>query len=115
MRPYCRLCPCCASVLALVSEIVLLLWDPGKSPGGRHPQVILAGSFVAVHYGTKLGHLETLKIHFPMSEGVSEVSERASGRESGPVLTSLFLFVPDHRAKMVGSNEQRTVKNSNEG
>ena len=43
-----------------------------------------------------------------MSEGVSEVSsaservsgtsERANGRASGPVLTSLFLFVPDHSA-----------------
>ena len=32
----------------------------------------------AKHYGTKLGHFETLKIHFPTSEGVSEVSERAN-------------------------------------
>ena len=47
------------------------------------------------HYGTKLGHFETSKIHFPTSEGVSE---RANGRASGPVLTSLFLFVPDHSA-----------------
>ena len=30
------------------------------------------------HYGTKSGHFETLKIHFPTSEGVSEVSERAN-------------------------------------
>ena len=30
------------------------------------------------HYGTKPGHFETSKIHFPMSEGVSEVSERAN-------------------------------------
>ena len=30
------------------------------------------------HYGTKPGHFETLKIHFPTSKGVSEVSERAS-------------------------------------
>ena len=37
-------------------------------------------------------------IHFPTSEGVSKVSERASGRASGPVLTSQFLFVPDHSA-----------------
>ena len=28
-----------------------------------------------LHYGTKLGHFETSKIHFPTSEGVSEVSE----------------------------------------
>ena len=33
-----------------------------------------------VHYGTKPGHYETLKIHFPTSEGVSEVSERTSER-----------------------------------
>ena len=32
----------------------------------------------AMHYGTKPGHFETLKIHFPTSEGVSEVSERAN-------------------------------------
>ena len=32
------------------------------------------------------------------SEGVSGASERANGRASGPVLTSLFLFVPDHSA-----------------
>ena len=63
-------------------------------------------------------------IHFPTSEGVSEVSERtsersggreqseqsgaservssaserANGRASGSVLTSLFLFVPDRSA-----------------
>ena len=50
------------------------------------------------HYGTKPGHFETSIIHFPTTEGVSEVSERANGRASGPVLTSLFLSVPDHRA-----------------
>ena len=31
-----------------------------------------------MHYGTKPGHFETSKIHFPTSEGVSEVSERAN-------------------------------------
>ena len=31
-----------------------------------------------MHYGTKPGHFETSKIHSPTSEGVSEVSERAS-------------------------------------
>ena len=31
-----------------------------------------------MHCGTKPGHFETLKIHFPTSEGVSEVSERAN-------------------------------------
>ena len=30
------------------------------------------------HCGTKPGHFETSKIHFPTSEGVSEVSERAN-------------------------------------
>ena len=30
------------------------------------------------HYGTKLGHFQTLRIHFSTSEGVSEVSERAN-------------------------------------
>ena len=30
------------------------------------------------HYGTKPGHSDTSKIHFPTSEGVSEVSERAN-------------------------------------
>ena len=33
-----------------------------------------------VHYGT--GHFETSMIHFPTSEGVSEVSEQASKRAS---------------------------------
>ena len=32
----------------------------------------------SVHYGTKPGHFETSKIHFPTSEGVSEVSERVN-------------------------------------
>ena len=31
-----------------------------------------------IHCGTKPGHFETSKIHFPTSEGVSEVSERAN-------------------------------------
>ena len=56
----------------------------------------------AAHYGTKPGHFETSKIHFPMSEEASErvsgASEQANGRASGPVLTSRFLFVPDHSA-----------------
>ena len=33
---------------------------------------------ISAHYGTKPGHFQTLKIHFPLSEGVSEVSERAN-------------------------------------
>ena len=32
----------------------------------------------AVHYGTKPGHFETSKIHFPTNKGVSKVSERAN-------------------------------------
>ena len=30
------------------------------------------------HYGSKPGHFKTSKIHFPTSEGVSEVSARAN-------------------------------------
>ena len=44
---------------------------------------------------------ELEQIHFPTSEGVSEVSgasERANGRASGPVLQSVFLAVFDHSA-----------------
>ena len=33
---------------------------------------------ITTHYGTKPGHFETSKIHFPTCEGVSEVSERAN-------------------------------------
>ena len=32
---------------------------------------------------------------------MSGASQRANGRASGPVLTSLFLFVPDHSARVV--------------
>ena len=38
----------------------------------------LRKGFSTLHYGTKPGHFETSKIHFPLSEGVSEVSERAN-------------------------------------
>ena len=91
---------------------------------------------VTAHYGTKPGQFETSIIHFPTSEGVSEVSERASersggrerseqsgaservsgaseranGRASGPVLTSLFLFVPDHSV-VVEVKRKRKEKN----
>ena len=44
------------------------------SSGGR----VAMGEGGAAHYGTKPGHFETSKIPFPTSEGVSEVSERAS-------------------------------------
>ena len=42
------------------------------------------------HYGTKLGHSETSKIHFP--EGVSEVSERANERTDERVAQYLRLY-----------------------
>ena len=45
-----------------------------------------------MHYGTKLGHFETLKIHFPTSEAVSEVSEvskRVSAAEGASEASSL--------------------------
>ena len=32
-----------------------------------------------MHYGTKLGHFETLQIHLPTSEGVSERVSAAEG------------------------------------
>ena len=71
-----------------------------------------------MHYGTKPGHFETLKIHFPTSSGVSKVSERASQRgekcgaskrvrgeseranrrASGQVLQSVFLVILAHSA-----------------
>ena len=40
--------------------------------------VLVPEMVVGAHYGTKPGHFETSKIHFPTSEGVSEVSERAN-------------------------------------
>ena len=40
------------------------------------------------HYGTKPGHLETLRIHFLTSEGVSEVSEQASTAEGASKASS---------------------------
>ena len=36
--------------------------------------------YTSSHYGTKPGHFEKSKIHFPTREGVSEVSERANER-----------------------------------
>ena len=36
---------------------------------------------------------------------VSGASERANGRASGPLLTSLFLFVPDHSATVETGEE----------
>ena len=47
--------------------------------------------------------LRHLIIHFPTSEGVSEVSgasKRANGRASDPVLQSVFLAVFDHSERL---------------
>ena len=88
------------------------------------PPLSVGSHFHTLHYGTKPGHIETSKIYCSTSEGVSKVcermskrsrgrerskqsgasvrvsaaSERANGRASAPVLTSLFLFVPDNSA-----------------
>ena len=45
--------------------------------GGLHPVRDEEESGSPLHYGTKPGHFETSIIHFPTSEGVSEVSEQA--------------------------------------
>ena len=50
-----------------------------RSSQGRHGLARLyLDSTRPTHYGTKTGHFETSKIHFPTSDGVSEVSERAN-------------------------------------
>ena len=56
----------------LFSQVKLLIEMPAS--GGIFP---IARYNKALHYGTKPGHSDTSKIHFPTSEGVSEVSERA--------------------------------------
>ena len=40
--------------------------------------ITMVALITAVHYGTKPGHFETSIIHFPTSEGLSEVSEQAN-------------------------------------
>ena len=57
--------------------------DPTPSPRRPqpptdHPKLMALVLALVLHYGTKPGHFETSKIHFPTSEGVSEVSERAN-------------------------------------
>ena len=42
------------------------------------------------------------------SKRTSGVSEQANGRASGPVLTFLFLFVPDHSAMWASSYWEST-------
>ena len=44
------------------------------------------------------------------SERVSGASERANGRASGPVLTSLFLVVPDHSALAVTPTKEESLE-----
>ena len=51
-----------------------------------------------VENGKKHRQNSHLIIPFPTSERVSEVSERANGRASGPVLTSGFLIILAHNA-----------------
>ena len=48
-----------------------------KTPPPR-PQPPPPPLLLPVHYGTKPGYYETLRIHFPTSKGVSEVSEQAN-------------------------------------
>ena len=48
------------------------------STGVVTPTTTTTTTTTAAHYGTKPGHFETSIIHFPTSEGVSEVSERAN-------------------------------------
>ena len=42
----------------------------------------------ALHYGTKPGHFETSKIHFPMSERSERASERVSAAEGASEASS---------------------------
>ena len=48
--------------------------DAGGGGGGGRG----GGEDGETHFGIKPGHFETSKIHFPTSEGVSEVSKRAN-------------------------------------
>ena len=48
---------------------------PSPNPQLSHSRMRI---HALLHYGTKPGQFETSKIHFPTSEGVSEVSERVS-------------------------------------
>ena len=57
-----------SSVLMVHRELLADDGNPISSPASFPNGVTL-------HYGTKPGHFETSKIHFPTSEGVSEVSE----------------------------------------
>ena len=63
---------------------------------GTHPCQGEAPKDVGMHYGTKPGHFETSKIHFPTSEGVSErANER---RDERAQYCSSWLFWPTVQA-----------------
>ena len=70
--------------VVVVVVVVVVEWIGGELVIVRASCFFADRSFFDVgggptaHYGTKPGHFETLKIHFPTSEGVSEVSERAN-------------------------------------
>ena len=69
--------PASCRLLPLWQRIFRLRRSAGK--GGKSKKLRnVSESDEAPHYGTKPGHFDTLKIHFPTSEGVSEVSERAN-------------------------------------
>ena len=71
----------CVVIVDIDDVVVVVVIDTRRhieSPIS-HSTLTYHGSHVAApHYGTKPGHFETSKIHFPMSEGVSKVSERAN-------------------------------------
>ena len=50
--------------------------EGGGGGGGEKKRGEAARPATPVHYGTKLGHFETSKIHFPTSEGVSEQANK---------------------------------------
>ena len=65
--------------------------------------------FRSVHYGTKPGHFETSKIHFPTSEGVSKVSKRANKRAQRRVRAKRAV-----RSKQTSERCERTSERTSE-
>ena len=53
-------------------------FDAATADGRSIPATTRGAQRPLLHYGTKTGQVETLKIHFPTSEGMSEVSERVN-------------------------------------
>ena len=71
---------------------------------------VFYGDKLQMHYGTKPGHFETSNhslSHKRGSEQSERVSERANGRTSGPVLTSVYFSIFDHGARVVCGLEER--------